>query len=404
VHYNSRVKKTLTVGACGLLIATLAGLAAPRSQAAAGDPIAWNPKAAAAYLDARQDWWQKWQPAARDHGTFCVSCHTAAPYALARPALGRVLGEARPPASQVALQENVAKRVMMWKDVEPFYPDQTRGLPKTSESRGTEAILNALVLASRDARSGSLADDTRQAFDNLWALQFRAGDRAGAWAWLNFHYEPWEADNSSYYGAALAAIAVRIAPDHYAATPEIQDRLKPLREYLVRAGESQSLFNRATLLWASTTWSDRSRGSDRVVGSGSDRSEGLDGSRAPGRLLNADQERPIVDALLRAQQDDGGWSMATLGSWKRGDNTPLDTRSDGYATGLLAYVLRASGDPRAQDAVGRARAWLVSHQDPSTGLWSAASLNKQRDPASDAGRFMSDAATAYAVLALTQNP
>src|SRR6185295_13386636 len=47
----------------------------------------WNPEAAAAYLDHRADWWMGWQGAARDHGTFCVSCHTALPYALARPAL-----------------------------------------------------------------------------------------------------------------------------------------------------------------------------------------------------------------------------------------------------------------------------------------------------------------------------
>jgi len=382
------VKKTLTVGAYVLAMATLAGLMATRPRAAAGDVVTWNPKAAAAYLDQRQDWWQKWPSAARDRGTFCVSCHTAATYALGRPALRGVLHEAGPSASELALQENVTKRVTMWKDVEPFYPDQTRGLPKSSESRGTEAILNALILSGRDARGRALGDDTRRAFDNLWALQFTKGEQSGGWAWLNFHYEPWEAEGSAYYGAALAAIAIGVAPGGYAASAEIQDRMKLLRDYLSRSAGKQHLFNRVTLLWASATWAG---GAGEAGGAG-------------GAIVTPDEQRAIVDDLLRVQQDDGGWSMASLGSWKRVDNTPNDIHSDGYATGLVAYVLQAAGDPRAKAQVTRALAWLGTHQDPASGAWFATSLNKQRDPASDAGRFMNDAATAYAVMALTKAP
>ena len=382
------MKKTLTVGAYVLAMATLAGLMATRPRAAAGDVVTWNPKAAAAYLDQRQDWWQKWPSAARDRGTFCVSCHTAATYALGRPALRGVLHEAGPSASELALQENVTKRVTMWKDVEPFYPDQTRGLPKSSESRGTEAILNALILSGRDARGRALGDDTRRAFDNLWALQFTKGEQSGGWAWLNFHYEPWEAEGSAYYGAALAAIAIGVAPGGYAASAEIQDRMKLLRDYLSRSAGKQHLFNRVTLLWASATWAG---GAGEAGGAG-------------GPIVTPDEQRAIVDDLLRVQQDDGGWSMASLGSWKRVDNTPNDIHSDGYATGLVAYVLQAAGDPRAKAQVTRALAWLGTHQDPASGAWFATSLNKQRDPASDAGRFMNDAATAYAVMALTKAP
>ncbi len=48
--------------------------------------------------------------------------------------------------------------------------------------------------------------------------------------------------------------------------------------------------------------------------------------------------------------------------------------------------------------------YLRRTQDRVSGRWTAISPNKQRDPASDTGKFMSDAATTYAVLSLTYRP
>jgi len=366
------MKKTTIFAAAAFGLVTAFSATRPSAEA---DPSTWNRKAAAAYLDQRATWWTTWPNAQRDHGTFCVSCHTALPYALARPALRQSLGETAPSAAESALLANITKRVTMWRDVEPFYPDQLRGIPKTSESRATEAVLNAIILSRRDARSGSLSDEGRRALDNMWALQMKTGEQTGAWTWLQFHNEPWEGDSSAFHGATLAAIAIHSAPGGYAAAPELQDRIKALHDYLRNANEKQPLLSRTMLLWASTT--------------------------APA-LLAREKQQAIVDALVAAQQEDGGWSTSSLGSWKRADGTPLDARSDGYATGLVTFALESAADPRAQAPVTRGLAWLVSHQDPATGVWSATSLNKQRDPASDAGRFMSDAATAYAVLALTK--
>jgi len=339
------------------------------------DQGSWNPKAAAAYLDGRAAWWMAWPNAARDHGTFCVSCHTAVPYALARPALRTALGERDPSPNEVKLLDNVVKRVTLWKDVSPFYPDQLRGLPKTSESRATEAILNALILANRDAQTGRLADDTRAALANVWALQMNTGELSGAWAWLDFHYEPWESADAKPFGAALAALAMGMAPGGYASSPDVQDNLKLLRGYFERVYGRQHTFNRLMLLWASA----------KVTG-----------------LLTSEQRQSVIDSAVATQQSDGGWSMASLGAWKRIDGSALDTTSDGYATGLVTLALQQAGVSRANPAVSTGLEWLRRNQNRTTGQWPASSLNKQRDPASDIGRFMSDAATAYAVLSLTQ--
>src|SRR6516162_11230404 len=194
-------------------------------QAENNEAGAWNSKGAAAYLDQRLSWWITWKTAARDHDTFCTSCHTVLPYALGRPALRTSLGETGPSTSERELRQNVAKRVRMWPEALPFYSDEKNGAPKTAEARGTESVLNALILSTYDARDGKFGDDTRKAFDNMWALQLKTGDAEGAFTWLNFHNEPWEADDSQFWGATLAAIAGGNTPQQYRADPEVKANL-----------------------------------------------------------------------------------------------------------------------------------------------------------------------------------
>src|SRR5436305_12828044 len=89
---------------------------------ATANRAAFNSRGAADYLDARMNWWSKWPTASRDHGTVCVSCHTAVPYALARPALRAALAETGASDPERRLIDDVIKRVRLWKEVEPFYP------------------------------------------------------------------------------------------------------------------------------------------------------------------------------------------------------------------------------------------------------------------------------------------
>ena len=55
------------------------------------------------------------------------------------------------------------------------------------------------------------------------------------------------------------------------------------------------------------------------------------------------------------------------GTWKRRDGKPNDpaSPSDGYATGLVVFVLREAGVPAADPAIQRGLAWLKANQRAS---------------------------------------
>jgi len=376
-------KALLAAIAAALLAQSASGQAAranrPEPTANAGGDFA----AAARYLDERESWWQSWDHARRDHDTRCVSCHTQATYAFARPALRRSLGTHGLTEQETAMLADVRKRVQAWDQMRPFYSDDVYGKGKEIESRNAEAVLNAIILSNYDVAAGVPDDATRLAFRHAWELQTRTGPDAGSWVWQNFDYAPWESKESQYHWAALMAVQAAREPGQYAQQPDTQEPLKALTGYLKTHYEAQPLLNKVVALWASKSFPE---------------------------ILSRSRKDALLASIYALQRPDGGWSTTSLGDWHRRDGTPLETRPDGYATGLIALVLEeaVAAAPHApsstQAHIERAMAWLRANQNPDTGSWPAWSLNKNRDPESGPGKFMSDAATAYASLALLNWP
>jgi squalene-hopene/tetraprenyl-beta-curcumene cyclase len=332
-----------------LLAGCVAGAAAWTARTVHGASVTapvtgWNQQGAERFLDAREIWWQAWPRAQKDHGTVCVSCHTQLPYAMVRPGLSRAMGESGMTAAQTAMMASVEKRVNGWDEMVPFYSDEKNGPGKTVEAHNTEALLNAVILLSYDQGSGHLRLVTRKALENVWALQEMSGSLAGTWKWQNFHLGPWEGDESGYQGSALLLLEVMHAPDGYAQEPAARAHVEALRGYLRRGYAKQPLMNQLYVLWAS--------GKDP-------------------QLLTAEERKALLATLRAQQQPDGGWRVMAMDERKRIDDSPEPKASDGMATGLAVLAVEES-----------------------------MSINKQRPPATDAFLFMTDAATAYAVMAL----
>ena len=353
-------------------------------QSARGDDDAkarsWSPQAVAMYLDQRTEWWLSWPRAARGQGTTCLSCHGTAPYALARPALSAKLGEKGPVSGEQKLINSVRKRVENWESIVTDSKSETACLPfysgdRKASSIGTEAVLNALVLARNDSALShhELGAVTKKAFVHLWKHQ----QSNGAWTWFDFGLNPWET-KCEYYGAALAALAVGTAGTEYYEQPGIASPLALLRNYMQTQATGQPLHHRLVAVWAS--------------------------SRLP-NLLTEKQKTAFLAEARNLQNADGGWSLVNLGkgaegNWRSQGVYPPGTVSDGYATGLAVLALKTGGTSADSKTLQAGLKWLTAHE--KDGTWPASYPNKSRDPQSDVGKFMRDAGASFAVLALTE--
>jgi squalene-hopene/tetraprenyl-beta-curcumene cyclase len=376
-----------------LAIAVACGIAAPVSsaQAAPAGQAGWDQTAAAQYLDDRINLWfeRTKEPGSGESKSTCISCHMVVPYLLARPALRRAMSVSEPTSQETRLLQEVARRVDSHPNHEPLSDSKPDG------EGGTAAVLNALILACHDAdlKRPKPSEITRKAFRQLWDTQ-RAD---GAWDWVDTTQEPDESADGRYYGAALAAIAVGTAPGlQYIGEADAAGSVYKLRAYLKGRYAAQNLYNRTWMLLASY----------RLAG-----------------LLNPERREELIVELKAKQNADGGWSLYKFGPWKWSTASPpfappgkpdtsLLEKSDGYATGLIAYALPSAGLPANDPACSRAIEWLKANQNEvrterhTWKCWRTYSLNHDRDNGGAHGGdwkqlLMSDMATAFAVLALS---
>ena len=370
-----------------------ATVAAQQARPSDGGSHRWDPAAAAAYLDARMDLWfaNGTKLKTGDTQTACVSCHAGLAYALSRPVLRRVMHVEVPSTQEARLIGDTTRRVETYSTHQVLYDFNER---RQIESRGTEAVLNAVILTSADAAKNlrEPSAPAKKALARMWETQ----RPDGRWDWLEFGLEPWETTEAAYHGATFAAFAAGTAagqPDGVATAG-----IERLRAYLSTNYQAQHLYNRTWALLASTRLK---------------------------QVVTDAQRDALIDELVRAQRDDGGWSLEAMGPWRWSKSAPpvkspgdldasLLTRSDGYATGLVVYTLKQAGVPSSHTAVRKGLGWLATNQRafslpevPGRG-WHAHSLNYDREHGGEKGEpwrrlFMSDTATAFAILALADS-
>jgi hypothetical protein len=145
----------------------------------------------------------------------------------------------------------------------------------------------------------------------------------------------------------------------------------------VRGEPNQTPLNKLNLLWAA--------------------------QRLPG-LASPTLQQQIRDQIWPQQRADGGWALQPLlpRGWSRQDGTSSPSRSDGFATAFVALLMEEGGTAVSDARLAQALVWLNTHQSRWSGGWSSSSPNRSRRFWHEESHFMDDAATAFAVMALTR--
>lgn len=309
---------------------------------------AWKSNAAD-YLDQRVGTWLA-DPPAVANVKCAMSCHTTFPAVLAHASLPAE----RTPNIAEARARFEARLPSKARETTPFYGKDNNA--KVRESHATEAVLAATAFVLDDlARGNELGAPTKEALERMWTQQ--APD--GAWPWLDFGLEPWERRDT--FGVAMAALAVGRVPAN--TTPGQTQGVRKLKAYVQTNIEGVPLHDQTALLWGSSA---------------------LEG------LLSPAQAKDIAAALREIQRRDGSFAIGQLMPGHAGKSA----KGDGYATALATLALCTNGlEP---DAAKDGVVWLRNNQQ-ADGSWQGKSLN---GPGRTAERYMTDASTGYAVLAL----
>ena len=195
----------------------------------------------------------------------------------------------------------------------------------------------------------------------MWTVQ----KKDGGIRWLKLNQPPMEFDD--HYGVTLAALAVGVAPEGYAATEQAKKGVAGLQSWL-KANPPKNLHHKMMLLWVSTY---------------------LEG------FLTPTEQKATAKELLARQLPNGGWSTAQLGDWKRADGHEQEPDiADGYGTGFSIYVLRRAGLAADDAALVKGIAWLKANQRMS-GRWFTRSLVND-----DNKHYLTHIGSAFAVMAI----